>query len=146
MGSLIWLSFFPRWAGTQSSSLFSHYIPRRTGNADTTSWYRAALFGGFVGSFLKDLDPEDVARKEIPLSEVLPQPAGGLDTGLRPQEPPYGIGSYHKFRWAPEINVVVVVPEFEVETAKARTVLPKLFSREDTVCQNLRNQKETKAD
>ena len=39
-----------------------------------------------------ELDPLDMARKEIPLSEVLPQPAGGLDTGLKPPSPPLNIG------------------------------------------------------
>ena len=33
-----------------------------------------------------------MARKEIPLSEVLPQPAGGVDTGLKPPVPPHNIG------------------------------------------------------
>lgn len=61
----------------------------------------AALFGGFVGSYLKDLDQEDMKRKEIPLSEVLPAPAGGVDTGLTPPIPPINIGKHIKFNWAP---------------------------------------------
>ncbi|KAI7065095.1 hypothetical protein KC352_g43185, partial [Hortaea werneckii] len=36
----------------------------------------AALYGGFVGSYLKELDPDDMKRKEIPLAEVLPAPQG----------------------------------------------------------------------
>ena len=51
----------------------------------------AALYGGFVGTYLKELKPEDMARKEIPLSEVMPEPAGGLDTGRNPPLPPIGI-------------------------------------------------------
>ncbi|KAI0972229.1 GHMP kinase [Xylaria arbuscula] len=91
----------------------------------------AALFGGFVGTYLKPLAPEDVARVEIPLSEVLPTPAGGLDTGERPPEPPYGIGHHIKFPWAKEIKAVAIIPNFEVATAKAREVLPKLYPRQD---------------
>jgi homoserine kinase len=91
----------------------------------------AALFGGFVGTYLKPLAPEDVARKEIPLSEVLPAPAGGIDTGIRPPEPPHGIGHHIKFPWAPEIKAVAIIPEFEVPTAKAREVLPSLYPRPD---------------
>lgn len=94
----------------------------------------AALFGGFVGTYLKPLKPEDVARKEIPLSEVLPAPAGGIDTGIRPPEPPHGIGHHIKFPWAPEIKAVAIIPEFEVPTAKAREVLPKDYPRADVVC------------
>jgi len=93
----------------------------------------AALFGGFVGTYLKPLTPEDVARKEIPLSEVLPAPAGGLDTGIRPPEPPVGIGHHIKFRWAPEIKAVAIIPDFEVPTAKAREVLPAQYPRPDVV-------------
>ncbi|KAK3168348.1 hypothetical protein OEA41_004795 [Lepraria neglecta] len=99
----------------------------------------AALYGGFVGSFLRTLDPKDTARKEIPLSEVLPEPAGGLDTGLRVQEPPVGIGSYHEFRWTPEIKALVVIPDFKVDTAKARGVLPLKYSREDAIFNNQRS-------
>ncbi|KAL2118470.1 hypothetical protein VTJ04DRAFT_8130 [Mycothermus thermophilus] len=91
----------------------------------------AALFGGFVGTYLKPLAPEDVARVEIPLSEVLPAPAGGIDTGVRPPEPPYGIGHHIKFPWAPEIKAVAIIPEFEVPTAKAREVLPAQYPRPD---------------
>ncbi|KAI0873713.1 GHMP kinase [Hypoxylon argillaceum] len=91
----------------------------------------AALFGGFVGTYLKPLAPEDVARVEIPLSEVLPAPAGGLDTGERPPEPPHGIGHHIKFQWSKEIKAVAIIPNFEVPTAKAREVLPKVYPRQD---------------
>lgn len=93
----------------------------------------AALFGGFVGTYLKPLSPEDVARVEIPLSEVLPAPAGGEDTGKQPPEPPVGIGHHIKFPWAKEIKAVAIIPNFEVPTAKAREVLPKVYPRQDVV-------------
>jgi homoserine kinase len=93
----------------------------------------AALYGGFVGTYLNELDPVDMARKEIPLSEVLPAPAGGVDTGLKPPEPPVDIGHFRRFRWAPEIKAVAVIPDFEVSTAKAREVLPSSYSRQDMV-------------
>jgi homoserine kinase len=93
----------------------------------------AALYGGFVGTYLNELDPKDMERKEIPLSEVLPEPAGGVDTGLRPPEPPIGIGHYKKFKWAKEIKAIAIIPQFEVSTAKARGVLPETYSRKDLV-------------
>ncbi len=93
----------------------------------------AALYGGFVGTYLNELDPADMARKEIPLSEVLPAPAGGLNTGLKPPEPPLGIGHYIKFKWAPEIKAVAIIPDFEVATAKAREVLPTTYPIKDVV-------------
>jgi homoserine kinase len=93
----------------------------------------AALYGGFVGTYLNDLSEEDLRRKEIPLSEVLPEPAGGVDTGLRPPEPPMNIGHYKKFRWAKEIKCIAIIPDFEVSTASAREVLPTQYSRADMV-------------
>ena len=93
----------------------------------------AALYGGFVGTYLNDLSPEDSDRLEIPRSEVLPEPAGGVDTGLRPPEPPFNIGHYQKFKWAPEIKCICIIPQFEVSTAKAREVLPESYSRKDVI-------------
>ncbi|KAK8102555.1 homoserine kinase [Apiospora sp. TS-2023a] len=91
----------------------------------------AALFGGFVGTYLKPLTPEDVARVEIPLSEVLPAPAGGEDTGKSPPVPPFGIGHHIKFPWSKEIKAIAIMPAFEVPTAKAREVLPTHYPRQD---------------
>ena len=72
-------------------------------------------------------------RVEIPLSEVLPEPAGGVDTGRKPPEPPHGIGHHIKFPWAREIKAVTIVPDFVVPTHAAREVLPKAYSRPDVV-------------
>ncbi|QKX60838.1 uncharacterized protein TRUGW13939_07984 [Talaromyces rugulosus] len=93
----------------------------------------ASLFGGFVGTYLNELKPEDIARIEIPLSEVLPEPAGGIDTGKQPPAPPVGIGHYRKFAWAKEIKAIAIIPDFVVPTANARDVLPKEYKRADVV-------------
>ncbi|RMZ90230.1 hypothetical protein DV736_g2553, partial [Chaetothyriales sp. CBS 134916] len=93
----------------------------------------AALYGGFVGTYLNELDPKDMVRIEVPLSETLGGPAGSIDTGLKPPIPPENIGHFHRFRWNPEIKAVAIIPDFEVSTAKAREVLPKSYSRSDMV-------------
>jgi homoserine kinase len=93
----------------------------------------AAMIGGFIGSYLRELDPVDTERKEIPLAEVLPEPAGGIDTGLRPPQPPLGIGHYIRFGWAKEIKAVTIIPDFEVSTASSRAVLPKEYTTKDLV-------------
>ena len=99
----------------------------------------AALFGGFVGTFMTPLSPEDTARSEIPLSEVLPELSGGIDTGKLPvHEPPSPIGIYHRHKFNPCIKSVVVIPDFELETSEARKRLPEDYSREDTVFNNQR--------
>lgn len=93
----------------------------------------AAMIGGFVGSYLRELDPKDMERKEIPLAEVLPSPAGGIDTGLKPPVPPLGIGHYIRYGWAEEIKAIAIIPDFEVPTATARGALPKQYSAKDLV-------------
>ncbi|EME42906.1 hypothetical protein DOTSEDRAFT_72369 [Dothistroma septosporum NZE10] len=93
----------------------------------------AALYGGFVGSYLKELNPEDMKRKEIPLAEVLPAPQGGVDTGLTPPSPPNDIGRHIRFNWAPEIKCIAIIPEFEVKTAMAREVVPQSYDKKDVI-------------
>ncbi|KAG6889448.1 hypothetical protein C0992_005070 [Termitomyces sp. T32_za158] len=95
----------------------------------------AALVGGFVGSYLKELD--DAAREaaRVPLSEVLPEypPDAGRDWGLAPPRPPLGIGHYVRFAWNPAIQALAIIPRFELSTARARDVLPREYSRKDLV-------------
>lgn len=93
----------------------------------------AAMMGGFVGLFLRELTEGETSPVEIPLAEVLPEPAGGVDTGATPPMPPVAIGQHIKYGWAPEIKCVCVVPQFEVLTAKSRAVLPQEYSRADIV-------------
>lgn len=95
----------------------------------------ACLIGGFVGSYLAELSPEDTSASQIPLAEVLPEypPDAGPEWGTDPPRPPRGIGHYVRFGWAKEIKAVAVMPRFELATAKARGVLPEQYSRKDLV-------------
>jgi homoserine kinase len=95
----------------------------------------AALVGGFVGSYLKELDEAASLAASVPLSEVLPEypPDAGEDWGLNPPRPPFGIGHYVKFGWSEGIKAVAIIPRFELSTAKARGVLPTEYSRKDLV-------------
>lgn len=95
----------------------------------------AALVGGFVGSYLRELDPQATEAAQVPLSEVLPEypPDAGEDWGLSPPVPPLGIGHYVRFKWNSSIKAVAIIPRFELSTAKARAVLPESYSRKDLV-------------
>lgn len=95
----------------------------------------AALVGGFVGSYLRELDPRATEAAQVPLSEVLPEyPSdAGEDWGLSPPVPPLGIGHYVRFKWNNSIKAVAIIPRFELSTAKARAVLPDSYSRKDLV-------------
>lgn len=96
----------------------------------------AAMIGGFVGSYLRELDDADSQAASVPLSEVLPEyPAdAGEDWGLNPPPPPHGIGHYIRFGWSDAIKALAIIPRFELSTAKAREVLPTQYSRKDLVC------------
>lgn len=93
----------------------------------------AAMAGGFVGSYLRELSEADMSRVEIPLAEVLPEPAGGINTGLTPPEPPIDIGHHVKYDWCREVKAICIVPNFEVSTAKSREVLPSAYTKKDLV-------------
>ena len=93
----------------------------------------ASMYGGFVGSYTKKLNPEDVKRAEVPMSEVLPMPQGGEDTGLKPPVPPHNIAKHIQFPWAKEIKCIAIIPDFEVATAKARQAVPSTYSKEDAI-------------
>ncbi|PPQ67422.1 hypothetical protein CVT25_006001 [Psilocybe cyanescens] len=93
----------------------------------------AALVGGFVGSYLKELDEEASEAASVPLSEVLPEypPDADEDWGLNPPVPPFGIGHYVRFPCSESIRAIAIIPRFELSTAKAREVLPTQYSRKD---------------
>ncbi|KAF8744636.1 ARM repeat-containing protein, partial [Rhizoctonia solani] len=95
----------------------------------------AALFGGFIGTYLLELDEAATEAASVPLAEVLPEypPESGPEWGKNPPSPPLGIGSFVRFNWAPEIKALAIIPQFEVSTAKARNVLPTEYSRKDLV-------------
>jgi homoserine kinase len=95
----------------------------------------AALVGGFVGSYLRELDKTSSEAASVPLSEVLPEypPDAGEDWGLNPPIPPFGIGHFVRFGWSENIKAVAIIPRFELSTAKARQVLPEQYSRKDLV-------------
>jgi len=95
----------------------------------------AAFVGGFVGSYLRELDKAATETCQIPLSEVLPEypPDAGEDWGLYPPVPPIGIGHYVRFGWSDSIKAVAIIPRFELSTAKAREVLPLQYSRKDLI-------------
>jgi homoserine kinase len=95
----------------------------------------AALVGGFVGSYLRELDSAATEAASVPLSEVLPEypPDADENWGKDPPMPPLGIGHFVKFGWAKEVRALAIIPRFELSTAKARDVLPLTYSRKDLV-------------
>lgn len=95
----------------------------------------AALIGGFVGSYLKTLPKNVLDPSSVPMSEVLPEypPDASKEWGKKPPIPPHGIGHWLRYGWDKSIKALVVIPQFELSTAKARGCLPESYSRQDVV-------------
>ncbi|KAJ1017805.1 hypothetical protein NDA16_005122 [Ustilago loliicola] len=95
----------------------------------------AALMGGFVGSYLLELSPSDEERRDVPLSEVIPEypPNASSSWGQNPPSPPHNIGHYIRFGWSPQIKVIAIIPDFQVSTALARAALPSSYSKQDLI-------------
>ncbi|KAG0298788.1 hypothetical protein BGZ98_000069 [Dissophora globulifera] len=86
-----------------------------------------ALFGGFVASFLRELEPEELEPSSIPRSEPTRNGAA------QPPTPVTDIGHYIQLGWAKEIKAIAVIPDFEVATEDARAVLPDMYERADVI-------------
>ncbi|KAG0172746.1 hypothetical protein DFQ28_007454 [Apophysomyces sp. BC1034] len=87
----------------------------------------AALMGGFVASYLRELDPKD--WEGVPASESLLEIA--LSQNVPP--PPRGIGHFVRLGWNEEIKAIAIIPQFKVATAKARAVLPSQYEKADVI-------------
>ncbi|KAF9152465.1 hypothetical protein BG015_005227 [Linnemannia schmuckeri] len=86
-----------------------------------------ALFGGFVASFLRELEPEELDPPSIPRSEPTRNGAP------QPPTPITDIGHYIQLGWTKEIKAIAVIPDFEVATEDARAVLPDMYQRADII-------------
>ncbi|KAF9547717.1 hypothetical protein EC957_007882 [Mortierella hygrophila] len=86
-----------------------------------------ALFGGFVASFLRELEPEELDPPSIPRSEPTRNGAA------QPPTPITDIGHYIQLGWTKEIKAIAIIPDFEVATEDARAVLPDMYQRADVI-------------
>ncbi|KAJ2781158.1 Trihydroxynaphthalene reductase [Coemansia interrupta] len=88
----------------------------------------AALVGGFVASYLVDVDREGAPQSEAPVPPGSPaQPHG------HPGVPPENIGHFLRLGCSPRIRAVAIIPQFELATAKARAALPPSYATKDVV-------------
>ncbi|KAH3671591.1 hypothetical protein OGAPHI_000294 [Ogataea philodendri] len=86
----------------------------------------AAMMGGFVGSYLRELTPRETALVHQPLSDML-APHGTTDKA------PLNIGTHVKYNWNPAIKCIAIIPQFEVATSDSRRVLPAEYSKQDVI-------------
>ncbi|CAK9435334.1 uncharacterized protein LODBEIA_P57010 [Lodderomyces beijingensis] len=92
----------------------------------------AAMLGGFIGSYLNELDEGDAEATQVPLEWVLPK-EDTPRSSIVSSPPPRDIGEYVQYKWNPKIKCVAIVPNFEVSTDKSRAVLPQTYSRKDII-------------
>lgn len=97
----------------------------------------AALYGGFVGAYADNLESKKTIQDAGLQSEGPPASLAKLDIDHMPKAPPTGMSHCENLPLAKEIKALVVIPDFEVPTSKARDVLPKSFTREDVVMQKI---------
>ncbi|CAK7897007.1 homoserine kinase [[Candida] anglica] len=93
----------------------------------------AAMLGGFVGSYLNELSPEETTAKNVDLEYILPKYNKTDESQIVSTPPPQKIGQYIQYDWCKKIKCVAIIPQFEVSTDKARAVLPELYSKPDIV-------------
>lgn len=92
----------------------------------------AAMLGGFVGSYLNELEVEQMEHKNLPLEYILPKATTATELIVR-EQPPMNIGEYLQYDWCKKIKCVTIIPQFELSTDSARAVLPESYTREDIV-------------
>ncbi|KAG7661531.1 THR1 [[Candida] subhashii] len=92
----------------------------------------AAMLGGFIGSYLNEMELEHMEHKNVPLECILPRPSTPQDM-IVSKQPPMNIGEYLQYDWCKKIKCVTVIPNFELSTDSARAVLPESYNREDIV-------------
>ncbi|GEQ66918.1 hypothetical protein JCM33374_g581 [Metschnikowia sp. JCM 33374] len=92
----------------------------------------AAMLGGFVGSYLNELSPDNSRAVSVPLEYILPKTSTPKDK-YETNPPPNDIGQYLKYKWNDKIRCVTVIPEFEVKTDDSRAVLPLSYEKKDIV-------------
>lgn len=92
----------------------------------------AAMLGGFVGSYLNELSEEDELHKNVPLEYILPKQTTPADK-ISNIQPPKEIGEYLQYQFNPKVKCVTIIPQFELSTEKARSVLPESYTKPDII-------------
>lgn len=93
----------------------------------------AAMLGGFVGSYLNELSPEETDDKNVAMERILPKYGVTPSDQYMRTPPPQHIGQYLQYQWCRKIKCITIIPNFEVSTDTAREVLPKLYEKLDIV-------------
>ncbi|KAJ2725185.1 Trihydroxynaphthalene reductase [Coemansia sp. Benny D115] len=96
----------------------------------------AALVGGFVASYLIDVDrsgnvPESEADEADVMRRERERRAAEADDSIK--LPPDNIGHFLQLGCSPKIKAIAIIPQFELATSKARAALPGNYQTHDVV-------------
>ena len=83
----------------------------------------ASLFGGFIGSFLEEINPTQQGQNGQ-------LPNGDIERAKR--YPTLRAISCH-YTFSNQIKIIAVIPDYEVKTESARAVLPPSYEKKDVV-------------
>ncbi|KAI5956526.1 THR1 [Candida jiufengensis] len=92
----------------------------------------AAMLGGFIGSYLNELEGAEYDAVNEPIDYVLPTSTTPKDKIIT-TPPPNHIGEYLQYNWNKKIKCVAIIPNFEVSTDKSRSILPQSYERKDII-------------
>jgi homoserine kinase len=113
------------------------YCLQIEGHPDNVS---ASLLGGFVASYLRSTTEEEVQDSKVNGVTTNGNGHHHNDTSENPHPtvtplplPPQQLSRYVKIPWSSSIKLVVIVPDFELQTKLARSVLPPHYTRPDCV-------------
>ncbi|KAI9352134.1 ribosomal protein S5 domain 2-type protein [Obelidium mucronatum] len=92
----------------------------------------ASILGGFVASYKREHPDPAPARVE---SAAYKQSYAKLYPSLVPafEAPPLNLGRHLRLKVSPKIKFVVTIPEFELQTKLARSVLPQDYPKADVI-------------
>ena len=92
-----------------------------------------SLFGGFIGSFLEKISPQDPEDMD-PARTENPSASDGFGiSGSAAATYPRTRARYMQYPWSPAIKVITITPNYEVKTESARAVLPSEYEKESVV-------------
>ncbi|KAJ1933738.1 Trihydroxynaphthalene reductase, partial [Linderina macrospora] len=94
----------------------------------------AALVGGFVASYLIDVDRSgNIPESEGDESEQRKRELEAQRLNSEIKLPPTNIGHFLQLGCSPKIKAVTIIPQFELATSKARAALPASYQLKDVV-------------
>ncbi|KAJ3334001.1 hypothetical protein HDU76_013648 [Blyttiomyces sp. JEL0837] len=94
----------------------------------------ASILGGFVASYKREHPDQNATSNSAPTSVVNHiTPPSHTHLSLPMEPPAMNMGRHIKLPFSSKIKLVVTIPEFELQTKLARSVLPAAYPKADVI-------------